>query len=759
MLDLRRPPRTAASLVVLALAGAVGLAVTTEVPTTSERLSRASHVLPFLSLDTLERVVLTRKGASEPIVLRRADPDDRDAYYLGRDGSERADPALVHELLATLDFTRFERRLDALPPDPSPGREPLVRLELRDERGETSLEVLDETPSSTSVEPQYIVRVTTGEDKPVVGVISSRLVEALDLTPAHLRGPELFDAGIEETKSLTFVDPSGSDAVLLRLLSDELGFFASSTDGRTVRADRRWTDLTFFHLAQSTLTRLLPVDEVRQRLENASTVIEIRQEAPGATVVVRMGSRCPGDDSAFVAWRVRPRPIAGCVRGTVSPLLSPSFDRYLDRTATVLTSDEMDHVEVVWKDERLDILRDGAGFLALHADRSAVDPAAAEDFFDALSEGELSAAAEPSSPLTQLGSMTISGVAPQKALPSPLPNAEPSRRPERAFASRQVLELFASVESGAPQSNEARARGPLVHRLDDDTWWLVPPRLSWAFQADDAWAKDRQLTSFEPSEVERVVVITKLEADAPGRLHGGSTLDSDTTVERREDRFVAEGEPVDAQRMRHFLDDLAGLRAVRFETGTRSWKQNRLVVEWSTKAGEQDRLEVGRRVQGGFLARLTSIDGVFVLDVPTVSRLMLPLADRSRAQVAWRDARSIVFDFMGRTTRLVRSGRDFRIGEGAQEPDLTAALLDTLDGWNVLARSESEVHRTAPLLTIEVAVASDDQVEQAAPGSRLIRVLPRTRLLGMEAYRAEVGGESGIYYLEADAIEALFELL
>lgn len=769
MPDSSRPTRTESLLVVLALLGALALGATTDVPTTAERLARESHLLPLLSLDTLEQIVLSRKGSDETIVLRRADPVDRNAYFLGETGSERADPALLQELLATLDFTSFERRLEALPPDLSKETEAMVSLEVKDDRSTTTVHVLAKTPSSSTQAPQYIVRVTTKDDGPLLGVISARLVEALDLTTAHLRGPELFVAGVEETKRLTFSTPSLGEKVRLSLISDDLGFFASSEDGRTVRADRTRLDVTFFHLAQSTLTEVLAVDDVRKRLEEAAQSIEIRQEVPGETTVVRIGSRCPGDDSAYLAWRVRPRPIAGCVRGGVSPLITPSFDDYVDRTATVLTSDEMDHVEVVWKQERIDILRDGAGFVALHADRTPIDPAAAEDFFGALSKGELVPALPPATELKSVGKVTISGVAPQKALPSPLPGPEPSPEQERQFASRQTLELFLPekrrpplTDEGSPLTDEGQRGGPLVRRIDDDTWWVVPARLSWAFQANDTWTRSRQLTSFEPSEVQRVLVITTTESDSPGRLHGGASFDSAMTVQRTADRFVSDGELVDTQRMRHFLDDLTRLQAVRFEAGAASWRRARLMVEWTLESGSRDRLTVGRRVQGGFLGRLASSEDVFVLDLPTVTRLMLPLADRSPAQLAWRDAGAIVFDFLGQRTRLIRSGRDFRVAEGAHGLDLSGALVDALDGWNVLARVTTRQSREAPLLTIEVDATrtmSESDDNGSAATRTVIEVLPRTRLLGMDAYAARVEGESGVFYIESEAVEALFDLL
>ena len=102
------------TLCVAALLGGVYLLATTDAPTTSELLARENNVFSFFRSEDLLRLEIEQPSTpASRVVLRKIDDqDDLHAFYWGESGEREADVASVAELVRSLEFATWQKRVE-----------------------------------------------------------------------------------------------------------------------------------------------------------------------------------------------------------------------------------------------------------------------------------------------------------------------------------------------------------------------------------------------------------------------------------------------------------------------------------------------------------------------------------------------------------------------------------------------------------------------------------------------------------------------
>lgn len=708
----------------LLIAGSVtygGYLVLTQDQPSKERLeARAQHVLPSYSLVELEQLQL-KDPAEEFTIL--ADPERPGEFRLRGESEGDADVALMRELSSALEFATFKRKVDQADV-PSSKRQAPPQLELRvvTTQGETTVRLYDHTDTSAASEDGEVYAEVSALGESQWGVVSARLLTTLQRSKQEFRGSQLFPFSIDKTLSLRIVDAHSA----LTLRGDELGFVLEPEQRR---ADRTLSDILFYHLAQAKIGTFLPFSQAQALIVQDAQHKTVQQAGPGKTVEILVGGRCPGDDAALVALRNTPPRVAGCIPRTLWAGLSLGRDALIDRTVTVLKSDEIDHVIVSGAERSLDLMRKGSTWSLVSQDHREVPNTAAEEFLEALTEGKLQLlSAPPQAPRT--GTVTIIGHTP--------------RRGADEGTARQLIDV-----------HEISPQRVLAHRLDDDTWLDVPPSLAWALSEQDFWTRSRAITQLDPEALSWLEREVAASSTAPVGFAGKSAVvRQDAAFIFEVNESAASPSSPDQRLCRQLFQELAQLSAVRMLKERAKPDQPWLRITFGTgDTNTRHELLVAERVRGGHRAWSSMTSSQFVLDEETALRLAAPLWDRSKAQLNLDDYVRIELKSGDRSVSLERVAGELQATVGELSGAEVGPLVEALKGLTVLARLPGQPLAAAPRIIIEATASGHN-----SPPLRL-EILGSFPYEEGFAFSARLRGEPGAFVLSPASVRALEKLL
>jgi hypothetical protein len=424
-------------------------------------------------------------------------------------------------------------------------------------------------------------------------------------------------------------------------------------------------------------------------------------------------------------------------------LLPP--DRFVDATAVPLQADEIDHVTVRLDGETLDVIRDGADFRLLSRDSQIISRPAGTEFFEAIADAKLRLIEKSDEFGDSVGKILVRGQSALTAATPPVRSA-PTPRSAHAPSSDGVREVSLNVFRKPDESL-------VLERLDDGVFLEVPMESRWAFQADDAWAKDRELSQFSAADVTRVQIEFP-EGETTGTVRNAEGFSL----------LPSESEPADAILTRALFDEVAHIEAKRFLSPSKPRPASGLlVVRFSVQkspreAAIEDTLWIGERTQGGYLAWSSLTDGAFVL--PLHSRIVYetPLMDRSSLHIEPDDLSSITIGQDDRSYAFERQGGVFRASGGRARDEMAPTLQEALRLISVVAAVPQRDYATwsrlkDPLVTIEGTPKDSSE----AP---FVLFIGRPGVWQGQSVRTMwKKGDPRIYLVNAASLQDLLELL
>lgn len=740
---LQRSMRLDLLLVLCAVALGGYLAATAGAPTSAELNARARNVFPAFEPETIQTIHLESPESSVTLKRDLNNPDP-ELYFLGEKSSLLADPESVSELLSTLDFASWIRRL------PSAESNDLKklgfetpRLELKLQAGPRSARLLLGSPAPHPEESIYARFEQTG-DEPTTGVVSSSLLTRLLRGEQEFRGSSLFAYSRSDTTNLTIESKQSS----LKLAADSLGFLVSSSEsnsGPGRRAKASLVELVFYQLARAKLSPFLDEATAKTGILADPSRLTIRQQANNSPAVeVVLGGQCPGDPLSILAWRTKPNVVTGCVTSSILAILRAAPSTFIDQTAAPLAADEIDHVIIKRSDSekagKIDLIRRDAAFVLLNRNSQEVELQAGQDFLEVLSSGVLSLLPERPKNTREVGELTIKG---QSQATGAISATGTSSSSDEADA--LVQELHLEIHRSDVESDSHL----FVHRLDDGAWLTVPPELAWAFSTNDYWAQSRHLSHWKSED------ILTFSVRSPALEHTLKQDDGEITVSYPRKPT----EPADAALARVLLEEFERLEALRFDSATadtpnRPREKFELLIEFQLKnEAAPQRLWVGRRTRGGYLAEATFHDGLFVLS-PAMRRLFeTPLASRQALRFDSQKIEALDLNADGRHYSFRRRAGELSPTGGAAVQEMVAPIEESISRIEVLARrmQASKRSQREVRLTMKVALEGSE--------SRTVYIAGGDEWQGKSVTRAWLDGVDGEFLLSRAGAEALLDLL
>lgn len=717
------------------------LLLTRSQPTTTERAERIDHLLPRLSAHDIQR--LTLHSRDEQFTIKSV-PNDPGSYRLLGDVQGDADPALVRQLAAVLEFSTWKRKFQSEADLPQQATQQLAALEALVETKTSRYQLRFFGPTQTSKtlnNGETYVSVVDGTSLPQWGVVSSKLFDALNRSRQEFRGNQLFPFSIETTHSLDVKHGTAT----VHLVADELGF---SLGDPQVRADRSLTDVLFYHLARTQLTTFLPSSRAEMIISSDDNRYTVTQRGAGQDVTVQFGGSCPEDSELMVARRITEPQISGCVSKTIQTGLNLGTSELTSRSAAAFSADEIDHVLIAGQERTLDLIRRDVDYVLLSRDQSPIPQEAGDEFLKVLSESKLEITQSLKPTQKHNAILTIVGNPRQKG-----GRSEPWRKAD--VPSSQQSEQGYRQELHVYQLDDRL----VLHRLDDDIWLKVPSRLNWAFNQDDSWARSRELA---PLTLEQITW-ARLERYSPQgqslstssikRAADGFVFSSETRV-KRPSQLSDDLDVPDQTLCRRLLEDLSSLRAVRFvPEATREMSPNYQVTFGGETLSSKHELWVGSRTRGGFLAWLDTNPTAFVLAYEVGLSLPTPLYDRSPAQVEPDDFVMLKLEFEGRSLSFKRVADELEPDNTNTPVEAVGPIVEALRGLSVLSRMPAkDLQPTTPITIIGQKRSPAGAIFEL----QLVGLVPYQDGL---AYGAQLKGQEGTFIISADAVQALKVLL
>lgn len=698
----------------------VYLVATADVPTQSEFLARANNVLPAFSPEDITEVRWSHPH--EFSLERNTESPDTSDFFVGDGGNLRADNETVRSVLRLLDLASFERTLG------SGAHTDLHKLGFDEPRvdlsvlaGPRSYRIVAGSKAPSPPGSVYLKVEGTNVDTRV-GVVDESLVSELEKSEQEFLGGLVFPLARSETAELSILRENET----VRLIPDEDAFFLGAATPPRILADRQLVDLIFFQLARTKIETYL--DEAPA----AATSVTVEQKGQeDVSYSAKFGAPCPGDPLSIVVHRTEPTEAIGCTSRSVLAAYLITEEELRSKTATEMNPDEIDHATLAYDDRTLDLIRDGHGYELLGEDRKPVSQEAGDEFLKALATSKhtlLEAKPEAASPV---GRVTLKGQ---------LRNTLLSREKDRTDHIYEAhLEVFGSE------------RGLFLHRLTDDAWLEVSKEDQWPYLAHQSWAQDRKLTSFGPSDIERVTV----------------TLPSGTswTVKRHDTGFLLAGPPektADPSLSRELFDRIAGLEALRFITPPQPRPEAQLLhlnfdIESSAKLKTHD-LWVGERVRGGYRAWSDLSSGTFVLPYGVRSLLERPLVDRRPLRIDLDEQQRIEIETEGRSFVFEREGGVLHARDGEATDEMIEPLSQALSALRVVSAAGAHpvaksIHRGPTEIAIRtIARGPDGEASE-------LRIGQATVWQGLSCRTAWLVGDDETFFVEQASMEELYGLL
>ena len=722
---MRRPPLLDPALFVGALVLGIYLTLTAESPTTSELELRTENVLPAFSE---ESIVALRWEVPQAFSLTR-DRQSQDAtrYFLGSADRRPADEEAMRSLLRLLDLASFRRTLGggSQLKGANLGFEK-PRMEMHIDAGPRSYRIVAGGKAPAPENSVYLkVEGTNVETK--IGVVDESVVSQLIKTEQEFLGGLVFPLGRGETRSLKLTSEKGE----VQLVPGEHAYFVKSSSGEKFEADRDLVDLIFFQLARV---------KMETYLESKSQVtmpVRVEQEsAEGAKYIADLGAPCPGDPDSILVHRREPDELLGCASRTVLAALLIEESKLRSLTATSMSPDEIDHVVIRSPEKTLDVIRDGQEYKLVSAGQKPIERAAGDEFLKGLSRAKLVPIMKPDEELKATADITIKGQVRNTVL---------TREKDRTDHPTQVR----------LQVHQAGAH-LYIRRESDASWLAVQESEKWLFLPDDAWARERRLTSFGEAQIDRVkITLPGGESWEVGREGERLVLTASASASRAADPALA----------RELFRTLAELEAHRYVTPALPRPQTGLLqINFDVNDAGSSKtwnLWIGSRIRGGYLAWSDLTEATFVLPLGARLPFETPLIDRRAFHLDLEEQQRFSIETENGEIVFERQAGVLRSVGGEANDDMLEPIEEGLDTLRVVSAAGKhpaarDIRRGKPDMTIRAVQRSDAQNEGK---SLTLHFGSLAVWQGISCRTAWIEGEEEIYFIEEASLSPLHELL
>lgn len=652
----------AVTLAIVAAAVAVGVkvfVVDRDTVTTAESARRKRNLLEAFRKSALTRIEIEKNGAKLALELRGDDAGEGMWWLRAGERDELADQSAVERLTGSLEFASYDRKLGADFDRAAAGLDrPALRMTVVMGRLSYTLAFGAAAPAPAGA------RYAALNDGTIV-VVPRDVVAELDQGEGAFRTRTLVPYFSPDLARIEIEGEGGTR----KLARGAFGGFAVEGEP-AARVDRDVFDrvLEAFSGVRAEASTFLAADEAERALAAPRVKLTlVPSDASRPRGVVEVGGACPSRADAVVAIRREPSLAAACVpKGVMAALATPA-EALRDLHAVTLHPDEIQAIEIVAGDSRLDLARREAVW-RLRAPTSAdVDGEAGNALARAIAE--LAGARLVAS--TDLAAL---GLAPPAG----------TLRVERVGTSEH--------DGGAPSDevvDVGRRVGDVVHlrRRQDGAVLEVSAEAARVLAPSAVALRARKLPPVAEAAIRGVVLAVGDVRQVARRSDVGRwTLDA------------PRGYPVDLGVVGDAASTLATLAVERWvaESDDGSFglaaPRARLELSWETAdAGLATRtLVVGSPTEGGAYARIDGDPGVFVVGKAAVRRCSALAVDRSSTMFGRDEVVRVRLRAGAATVELAKSGDSLRVVRGPSSigPTQIEAVRDAL----AESRAEAAVH-------------------------------------------------------------------
>jgi hypothetical protein len=679
--------------------------------TTAEQQARQRNLLPAYRRAEISELIIQSNDETTHIV-RRADDAGSDMFHL--DGGELADQTAVDKALAALEFATPERRLEPPQERHALGLDaPRLRVTLV--MGAITYRIAFGAPAPAPPGAVYAAAQGQGIEGEQLCVLPRDLLTELSRPRDVYRSRTLVPYLSSLLSSITLETRSESH----ELVRVPVSGWAIAVGAQKVRVDREAFDRFLTALADlraEAFTSDVDAEQVLAAAEDRVRLVLTPSEQGAPRGVLVLGGACKDHPEDAVAVRSEPAPkIAACVpNGVLSVLLTPAATLE-DRHPFSLRPDEMEQIELVAGDKRIELARAGTGWHLRAPSEGSVDADVGQAFAKSLHD--LSCEETVSLPLEEAG------------LSVPKGRAVVRKVGEAADGGSDREE----VQIGAPRGGKV-----YIRRLADGAILRCDPDAAEELSPSGPSLRSRKVVDVSAGQVRKVVIHgAEVRAVLSRSSSGGWTLDEPKSLS------VDPGLAVDVS------EALAQLRADRWvadeDDGSYGLAAPRASYELVLEAGVV-RIEVGRRTERGSFARRTDLPGVFVLPLATEQKLETWPIDRSYFMVDPDEARQV---------RLVRGASSQVLGPAkAADGDDAARAAER---WEIAkrvlaeARTEGVVHLGAP------------RPSEGFDKPRLVISVTKGKAGSDSTLRIVVGAgdvfhDTNVFFVRRDGVDATFAM-
>jgi hypothetical protein len=677
--------------------------------TSGERDLRKRNLLPAFRRGDISELVIESNGETFHVARRN---DDAGTFLFYLDGGELADQGAVDKALAALEFATPERRLDASQDRHALGLDaPRLRFTLVMGALTYRIAVGAAAPSP----PGAVYAMAEGE-----GIAGEQLVVLpRDVWTELSRPRDVYRSRtllpyLSSSLAAITVEGGGERRQLVR---GPRGGWAIEIAGQKVRVDRDAMDrllTAFADLRAEAFAGAIEAQEALAKADDKLHIVLAPSDGAAPRAALEVGGICPGHPEDAVAMRAEPPPkVAACVpKGLIESLSAPAAT-LADLHLFSLRPDEIEQVELLAGDRRLEVSRAGAAWHMRAPAEAAVDGDVGQAFARALHDIDAEAIATTT--------------AEESGLSAPAARAVLTK----AGASAEERE---EVQMGREEAGKVFVRrvvDGVILRCDADVAHQLSP--------NGPSLRSRKVVDLTLGQVHKAVIAS---ADVHQTLSrsssGGWTLDE------------PKGMAVDPGLAADVTEALAELRADHWvdvaDDGSYGFGAPRAAYELVVEAGTI-RVEVGRKTERGSFARRLDSPGVFVLSMSTEQKLETWAVDRSYFMVDPSEVRQI---------RLEQGTASITLGAARpadpDEASRAAERFETAKRALAEARTEGVVRIGAPVL------------DEGFDRPRLVVVVVRAGSTGtpstlrMLIGKGDVFHDTNVFYVRRDGVDATFAM-
>ena len=598
-------------LVLLAVVGVVVLFVVDKGNvTTQESELRKKNVVPQWRLEDIREVTLTAHGKTAKLTLGApTDAGQRLWEVTLDDGHFVASQQAVDQLLGTLEYATFERRIEkGAVAEPELGlASPATVVTIA--MGPKTYRVAVGGTAPTPKDARYCD--VGGE----VVVITAQLASALDMRPEALRTRTFVPYLSVDIKGLS-VDGEGGARHFARAAwtgSRGAGFrFDGSTPEGDVRANAEAIDRLLGALGTLQAESFLADDEADKALQKRVTITMTPRNDRDPKAVIEIGGACPGKEDQIVAVRREPTRSSACVPETViEPLVKPAVE-YVDLSVVGARPDEVNEVTIVEGSRTIEIARSGTGWHMRKPTDRKVGGDAGNGMLDALTALD--------------GAKIVTGAPKDLGLDPPFATLRVTSASPTFGGDAGSVDRVESIEIGS-------AKGDTMHvrRLEDGAILELPADKLRVLSPSEVVLRDAAVLEIARTDLRELSV----QSASPQGARTQKFKRAENVWTLVEPKI--EGISADTGLVEEVADALVGIKAVRWvaskDDGSFGLEKPRFVLEAKLAeaagaAAKTVRVELGSQASDGIFARTSDDPAVFVAPLGVEQTLGAWLLDR-----------------------------------------------------------------------------------------------------------------------------------